>query len=73
MKDGLYNVQFCVNLTDCQDEEDAKALIAEMFQKMVDSVDFSDMTLELIEEEDEVNDEETAYVLREDDFEELSF
>lgn len=71
MKSGLYNVSFCVNLTDCQTEEDAKAAIADMFQRMVDSVDFSEMTLELVEEDDE--DLEGEYSLHDDDFSELNF
>ncbi len=69
MKNGMYQVNFNVSLTDCETEEDAKQSIAELFQRMVDQVDFSEMTLELIEDEDD----DEGYTLEEDNCEELNF
>lgn len=67
MKSGKYTVEFNVNLTDCEDEDQAREALKKMFNDMLDNDELPQMGFDLVEEID------PEYATEEYNNEELNF
>lgn len=67
MKSGIYRVSFNVNLTSCENEDEALDLIKGMCREMLEEDSFPEANFELVDEM------EMEYAFEEDEVQELNF
>jgi len=67
MKPGIYKVYFEVEITACEDEQEATLAVGEMVKDMVELGNFPEVNFELVEEHF------PEYAEEEDEVEELNF